>query len=361
MEQPSQSYNGDFLPELLGATTAADVESILDGLAIVPPDDYVWNRDTPQAGWRDGFLHWIPVGRVRNNAGRIKLGGEPINPFAERLINCMEAVIELERQKELRRNPAAAAPKSPRDAVSRYFGLPPLDSIPRLSDREKKRNLEQRLRDIRSKLRFRLRYEKQSRQFAVSIEDEGIGQAPPRIHETLLSLGESDKGDKPYMIGLFGQGGSSAYAGSTYSIVVSKRARGIDKEDDERIGWSVVKQIVPKNRRDPYFAYLADSPTGRVPVLPKNENSAFFDHGTTFLHVGYDFGSTGSAITRTLYPALNHIIFSPILPYELYALKDAVPMYGTAHRLARQISILAKAGESSVLDKKFNPQPVGTL
>ena len=45
------------------------------------------------------------------------------------------------------------------------------------------------------------------------------------MHRTLLSLGSSDKGDKPYLIGVFGQGGSSTYAASKYSWVLSRRAR----------------------------------------------------------------------------------------------------------------------------------------
>ena len=69
-----------------------------------------------------------------------------------------------------------------------------------------------------------LNYDKPSKEFAVFIEDDGIGQTPIRMHETLLSLGSSDKGDKPYLIGLFGQGGSSTYATSEYSWCVSRRA-----------------------------------------------------------------------------------------------------------------------------------------
>ena len=45
------------------------------------------------------------------------------------------------------------------------------------------------------------------------------------MHKTLLSLGRTDKAEKPYLIGVFGQGGSTAFSISKYSIVVTRRAR----------------------------------------------------------------------------------------------------------------------------------------
>ena len=352
---------GEVIDRLLAATNTAAVESVLSCLPIVDPQDYTWSRADPEKGWRDGLLHWVPVGRDRGNAGRIKLAEEPVNPLAERLINGMEAIIELERLRELQRNPEAPIPSSPRDAVQRYFGLPRIDSIPGTPDNKQRRRFEEQLRRIRARLRLRLRYDKQSREFAVSVEDDGLGQPPSRIHETLLSLGQTDKADKPYLIGVFGQGGSSAFAASKYSIVVSRRAPDICNHHDDGIAWSVVTQVFPKQRRDPYFAYLVASPSGEVPALPPEKAPPSApEHGTVFVHFGYDFGRTGSAVARTLYQSLNHVLFNPILPYELFALKDdADPMYGTAQRLARQTTLLRNAGETSTLDKSFAPQPVG--
>ena len=64
---------------------------------------------------------------------------------------------------------------------------------------------------------MRLTHDKRTREFTVAIEDEGIGQSPESMHKTLLSLGTTTKADKWYLIGVFGQGGSSAYAISKYS------------------------------------------------------------------------------------------------------------------------------------------------
>jgi hypothetical protein len=186
-----------------------------------------------------------------------------------------------------------------------------------------------------------------------------MGQVPARMHETLLSLGQSDKADKPYLIGVFGQGGSSAFSVSEYSIIASRRAPVILKPGEgDGIGWSIVRAIQPKGRRDHYYAYLAASEDGAVPSMNAAvADNAGFAQGSHFCHIKYDFGGSESAVTRLLYQALNHVLFDPILPYELYAMKDRPePMLGTAQRLARQVRLL---GRQAALDKSFAAQPVG--
>jgi hypothetical protein len=124
------------------------------------------------------------------------------------------------------------------------------------------------------------------------------------------------------------------------------------------IGWTIVKKVIPRGRRDPYYAYLATLPDGRVPSLEAGEDNAF-PHGTLFRHMGYDFGRQGGAVARTLYYALNHVLFNPILPYDLYAMKtqpDA--MHGTSYRLVRLAKQLDNQGER-YLYKPFQAQPVG--
>src|SRR5206468_3447628 len=80
--------------------------------------------------WTEGGLHWYAVGGQPGNAGRIKLAGAPEHPIGERTINAIEAIVELERLRELLTSPDALTPSSPRDAVFRYFDLPPLDQLP---------------------------------------------------------------------------------------------------------------------------------------------------------------------------------------------------------------------------------------
>lgn len=352
----------ELLSRLLNARTTTSIEAIASALPIVDPAEYQWDYASKRIGnWRFGHLHWLPVGLRRGNGGQVRLASEPMNPIAERLVNGMEAIIELARLRELRGTPDASMPSSPREAVLRYFNLPRLDLIERMEGEEREVARE-KIDEVRRKLVVRLAYEKKSDQFAVTIRDRGMGQSPPRIHETLLSLGESDKPDKPYLIGLFGQGGSSAFMACRYSIVLSRRAPDIlETGEDGGIGWSIVRQIVPKGRRDAYFAYLASSEDGAVPGFPAAmADKAGFEHGSQFCHIKYDFGGTESAVTRMLYQALNHVLFNPILPYDLYAMKEKPElMQGTAQRLARRIRLAAAEGNKlATLDKSFADQAV---
>jgi hypothetical protein len=349
----------DLLGRLLRARTTREVEAIMATLPIVPPEAYQWDYGDKRLGkWKPEYLHWLPVGLERGNGGRIKLAGEPTNPIAERTINGMESLIELARLSELLKNPKAAMPMSPREAVLRYFGFPRLDAIERMEDEERKA-MRERVNEVRRRLSIHLDHDRKSKQFAVTIRDHGMGQIPARTHETLLSLGQSDKADKPYLIGVFGQGGSSAFSVSEYSIIVSRRAPAILKPGgDNGVGWSIVRAIQPKGRRDHYYAYLAASEDGGVPNMNADAaDKAGFAQGAHFCHINYDFGGSESAVTRLLYQALNHVLFNPILPYELYAMKDKPePMLGTAQRLARQVRLM---GRQVALDKSFSGQPVG--
>lgn len=213
----------EFISRAIKATTSADIEALLSQLPITSEHDYAFNEEQPEQGWQPGKFHWIPVGCDRGNKGRIALANIPVNPIAERTINGMEAIIEMARQRELLADPTAKAPISPRDAVNRYFGVPPLDQLPKLPDGPESKATRAKARELARQLRVRLLFTKASREFTVSIEDDGIGQTPALIHRTLLSLGSTTKADKWYLIGVFGQGGSSAYAVSKYSWVLSDR------------------------------------------------------------------------------------------------------------------------------------------
>lgn len=348
----------ELLRSLLSARTSAEVEATMATLPIVPCEDYQWlSAKERSAAWRPGKLHWVPVGRDRGNGGRIKLAGEPMNPLAERLVNGMEAIIELARLRELKSNPSALAPVNPRDAVFRYFGFPKLDDIERLEADERKA-MRARADAVRQDLSIQLDYEKKLKEFSVTIRDRGIGQAPSNMHSTLLSLGRTDKADKPYLIGVFGQGGSSAFSTAKYSIVVSRRAADIRTTTESAgAGWTIVREIQPKGRRDIYFAYLAATEDGEVPQVDAVEaDTAGFDRGAYFCHIGYDFGASNSSIARSMYQSLNHVLFNPVMPYELFALKGKPePMFGTAQRLARRVRQL---GATSTLDKSFPSLPI---
>ena len=353
------TQRADLLVRLLSARNVEQVEDIMDGLPIIHPEQYQWLSAEDRSGvWAQGKLHWVPVGLDRGNGGRIKLAGEPMNPLAERLVNGMESLIEHARLRELLKNSVAEVPASPRDAVLRYFGFTKLDAIERLEDEERK-EMRAKADMVRKNLNITLSFERKVKEFAVTVRDHGMGQTPPNMHRTLLSLGRTDKADKPYLIGVFGQGGSSAFAIAKYSIVITRRAADIRKDGEHAgAGWTIVREIQPKGRRDPYYAYLAAAEDGTVPRVESEEaDAAGFENGAHFCHIAYDFGTSESSIARSMYQSLNHVLFNPVMPYELFALKEKPePMFGTAQRLARRVRTFERG---AALDKSFAAQPVG--
>lgn len=347
----------EFITSAVKATTVSDVEALLAQLPIVSPDDFSYNKDNPTEGWQEGKFHWIPVGRDRGNAGRVKTANHPVNPLAERTVNGMEALIELARQREILAAPGTSAPKSPREAVERYFGLPPLDSLHGLGDSEASKRIRAKAREMARALRVKLRYDKSSKEFAVAIEDDGIGQAPENVHRTLLSLGSTTKAEHWYLIGVFGQGGSSAFACSKCSWLMSRRAPDLLGGATDGVGWTVVRHVFPRGRRDDYYAYLAASPEGHVPFFEKDvADSASIGHGTRFVHVDYNFGGGSSSIMRQLYQTLNHVLYNPVLPFDTDAGGTEATVYGNGYRLSSLGG--TKKTQAAALDKVFSHQPV---
>src|SRR5262249_20671144 len=153
-------------------------------------------------------------------------------------------------------------------------------------------------RELACRIRVRLVRSSRPVEYAVLIEDDGIGQSPGPVHSSLLSLGSSDKADKPYLIGVFGQGGSSSFAACYYAWLMSPRAPGRGSQEPDGVGWTIVKRIIPKGRRDFYWAYLAAHPDGRVPTFSRAAADRIeFAHGTRIAHVHYNFGKTEPART----------------------------------------------------------------
>ena len=265
-----------------------------------------------------------------------------MNPIGERVVNAFEAMIELERQKELLKDPASVAPSSPRDAALRYFDLPPLDEIPEWTDPIQGMKADAYIRTLARRILVTLRQQARGKEYTVIIQDDGIGQRADRVHKSLLSLAASDKPDKPYLIGMFGQGGSSAFHACECSWLLSRRAPSLPDHQGGGIGWTIIKRFKPPQRRTfEYWAYLAASPDGMVPTLPESAaDAADYKQGIRFGHVGYKFESSDQAFR--LYNSLNHLLFNPVLPYYLQTKKPkadepfqgADRMTGNSYRLS---------------------------
>jgi hypothetical protein len=339
----------ELLRKTLNASNSSSIEELLKLIPVRNEHEYKYSVEDPSADWHEGMLHWYPVGGDRGNAGRIKQANRPINPIAERTINAMEALIEMMRHRELLANPNAPPPENPREAVRRYFLLPPLDQLPTYDKLISGSDPRKYAREIARKINVALQWDRKLREFSVVVHDFGIGQPPAQMHKTLLSLGAGDKGDKPYLIGVFGQGGSSAYAASQYSTIISRRASDLLKGEVDGIGWTIVKHVFPKGRRDDFFTYLAAHPDGRVPTTHVSvADSLNFQNGSRFAHINYNFGTSGSAVTRNFHQIINHALFNPILPFDTDVSGTVATIYGNGYRLSNI------ADSRKAIDKTFS-------
>jgi hypothetical protein len=324
------------LAATLDAITSEGVDKLLTWLPVVPDLEYRFNKEDPAQGWQPGKLHWYPVGGLLGNQANIKHAGSAVNPIGERVVNAFESLIELERQKESLANPETTAPTSPRDAVLRYFDLPPLDEIPDFSEMIRGIKADHYVRQLAQRILVTLRQQAKGKEYTIVVEDDGIGQRADCVHKTILSLGASDKPDKPYLIGMFGQGGSSAFHACECSWLLSRRASALPDHADGGIGWTIIKRFKPPHKRTfEYWAYLAISPEGHVPSIPESVGDSLnFKQGLKLGHIGYKFESSDEAFR--LYNSLNHLLFNPVLPYYLKTKKDknADRMTGNAYRLS---------------------------
>jgi hypothetical protein len=321
--------------DTLNAITVDAVDKLVASLAVVPEQEYRFNEDDPTVGWQPGKLHWYPVGGLMGNQANIKHAGAAENPIGERVVNAFEALIELEREKELLANPSATAPASPRDAVRRYFDLPQLDDMPDHTDLIRDMKPDAYLRTLAKRIMVTLRQQAKGKDYTITIDDDGIGQRADRVHKSLLSLGASAKPDKPYLIGMFGQGGSSAFAACKRTWMLTRRSPALPDHKGGGVGWTVIRQFQPPKKRSfVYWAYLAAAPDGQVPSIPEAVADAIeFSQGTRIGHVGYDFLSSDQAYR--LYNSLNHLLFNPVLPYYVKTKKDGADrMTGNSYRLS---------------------------
>lgn len=245
-----------------------------------------------------GECAWVAVGRHENNSGIIGVATDPGRSLVERLTNAVDAV--LEREHELHKGKPEV--RSPREAASTWLAIPPtgLSGLTTRQRQDKANNVTIRLTagDGRREAR------------TVEVRDQGIGITPDKMPSTILSLNESNKWQKHYLAGTFGQGGSSTFATSAYTLIASRYG------DHPVVGFTVVKyQDLPADLfKTGHYVYLVFNKAILQAEIPANE----FARGTQAKHFGYDLSMYSSPVgPNSLYGLLNQTLFDPILPIWL--------------------------------------------
>jgi len=252
---------------------------------------------------------WFPLGGRENNSGSVNLAMDPGQALVERITNAMDAHIELQYE-------FASCPtnlNSPREAVQQLWNLESSrltresPAITRFIDEMAPKNL---VRVVGSTRR---------EHSSVIIQDSGIGQHPDDLPKTILGLQESNKNDKRYLMGAFGQGGSSTFAYCPYSLIISRRHPQCLNGKTDLIGWTIVRQFDDDTLKTFRYEYLVGS-DGLIPSIEPSTIESVgiqFENGTKIIHFAYELGRLNARWSLVGLRFFDNLLFDPILPYRI--------------------------------------------
>lgn len=257
----------------------------------------------------DHGFQWRPVGDNQANYGLINIGSDPGLAFIERITNALDAVVEREA---LRQGVTGQMPTTPREAVEIWFGLPGgrianLDTDRRQSLAD---NITISIRDGSSKRRPTL-----------VVRDLGVGLTANMIPKSILSLAQSNKIDKRFLAGAYGQGGSTCLAFSPDGTrIVSRRQPDLaaDSEDSCAVTFARYSELDPAINKNGRYDYLVDAAREVASVSPLLLDD--FAPGTEITHFDLDFARYSAMMTQptgSLWWLVQNALFDPILPLWL--------------------------------------------
>jgi len=215
--------SAELLETLCAANTPRDVDSALQ-------------RFEAAAG---ESVCWVPVGSRENNRGTIEAAADPGRSLVERVTNGIDAVLEQEHVA----HSGVPACRSPKEAAAAWLNVPD-GGLSELSAAQRQA--------IARRVSITLLEGAGRSKRVVEVADRGIGLSTEEMAATILSLNEGNKLTKHYLAGLYGQGGSSTFAVSDYTLIASR------KDDHGAVSFTLVKylDLPPEVFRTGHYVYL---------------------------------------------------------------------------------------------------------
>ena len=244
------------------------------------------------------FVSEIPVGRRPNNRGAIEVATDPGRSLIERVTNAHDALLELEHE----RHGGTPECRSPREAAAAWLDVPEKEGLAGLTNKQRQ--------DLAAATVVRLEPGEGTQSRLVSVIDRGIGIPADDLESTILSLNESNKIQKHYLAGTYGQGGSSTFAFCKY-VAIASRQHGSDQ-----IAFTVIRyeDLPAEDYKTGRYVYLVEN--DRPLVISAVEGD--IDHGTVVRHFGYDLTRYTSPLgPRSVYGILGRILFDPVAAIRL--------------------------------------------
>jgi hypothetical protein len=240
----------------------------------------------------------VPFGARPNNRGAIEVAADATRSAIERVTNAFDAVLELEHN----RHSGKPDCRSPREAAEAWLNVSKKDGLSGLTTKQRQ--------DLALNAIVRLEPGEGPQSRTLTVIDRGIGIPPGKMKDTILSLNESNKIQKHYLAGTYGQGGSSTLFFSEY-VFIASRAYGTDQ-----IAFTVVRyeDLPADDYKTGRYVYLVEG--GDVLTIAARETD--FAHGTLVRHFGYDLSNyTASIGPKSLYGALQRVLFDPVSSIRL--------------------------------------------
>jgi hypothetical protein len=162
----------------------------------------------------------------------------------------------------------------------------------------------------------------------VEIRDRGIGLHAEQFPETILGLGGSNKIDKRYLAGAYGQGGSTALAFSPEGALIASRRQPdlLDGQEDRVVVTFVrFKDLDPSVNKNGRYEYLVTSDF-RLPSIESADFKDFYP-GTRVVHFNMQIDQYAARLTQltgSLWWLLQNTLFDPVLPLWAEEHRDSV-------------------------------------
>jgi len=279
------------------------------------------------AGYWDDSTVWRYYGDNENNFATI--GNQQSRPDAaivEKIINSVDAVLMAECLKRGIDPESSKAPQFIVSALEEYFSIP-AGKLSNLTATERTK-LSEKIRLVTTGRKTRPCY---------AIIDQGEGQTPRMMPDTLLSIGKSNKLRIPFVQGKFNMGGTGVlqFCGRrNLQLIISRRHPEIAKHEYQhdpsatRWGFTIVRREDPTHGvRSSTYKYLAPDneilsfPGEPLPLLPGDYPSPYKQllKWGTFIKL-YEYQMTGlrTHIVFDLYYRLSLLMPSIALPIRLY-------------------------------------------
>lgn len=314
------STNSELLEALLNATKSSELHAILQEIGDQPE----LTVDEPFGKRR---FQWHFYGDSDSNISTINLGSKPGRSLTERITNAIDAVLE----KRIALTQGVPTPSSPMEGAKKWFGRPPTTADNGLFNWK-----DYGTQDYDRLVQVVMTPGDNEVEPTVDIVDKGIGIAPKDFPSTILSLHGGNKLKKFYLVGAFGQGGSSTLRFCDYTIIISRRF-----DSPETVGFTIVKKmrLAEQYKEDAYVYLVEVGHDGKLEVpscirkeaielYPSVESSNKkprpFESGTVVRHCGYKldgFHKTLTSAPGNLYHLFQHMMFDPLIPFRMIDLR----------------------------------------